>query len=396
MVSKTTIAFLILLACTCYLVAPWIFEKKLLFNELLAGTGFLLLAYHRFRIGKDLISVCIIMIIVWGVFHMITSLFLMDRLYYYLRNLVIIYSMMSFFVGYFLLKYLDVFLRKTGVFMKTYIVTLLILPLNSFIFDRFSTATIFPAVLKDVKNFLLPWLLITMNIIHAFTYESSTAILVAGFFCLLFISPGYKFFKQVVLLMFVSFICLFIYLLPYLDLIKDHYSPYTETGIYDVINSHPLLSVDGNSTWRLVLWKQIIVDNFPRNLFGYGFGTPMISYYPVEDFSKVESLPYILGAHNSFVYLFGRLGIVYLLLIVPVYINILKEYFYHKQYYLRNNQSLIFLSFFAITVISLFNPTLESPIYSGGYWLLLGFTARCIHNRIYLTAHRTNESFVYT
>jgi hypothetical protein len=88
-----------------------------------------------------------------------------------------------------------------------------------------------------------------------------------------------------------------------------------------------------------------------------------------------------VGSHNSFVYLFGRLGLVFVFLIIPIYRCIFREYFYYKQYYYDNRQILLFWSFYAITVIALFNPTLESPIYSGAYWLLLGFVARCIYNR---------------
>src|SRR6202035_2377594 len=118
-------------------------------------------------------------------------------------------------------------------------------------------------------------------------------------------SPGYRFFMQVVSICFLVFALVFIYLQPNLSLIANRYSPYDQVGIFDVIHSHPLLSLDGNSTWRLVLWNQIIVDNFPGNLFGLGFGTPVLKYYPVEDYSKLQTLPYVLGSHNSFVYLFG-------------------------------------------------------------------------------------------
>ncbi|MBC7851707.1 MAG: hypothetical protein H7Y31_18330, partial [Chitinophagaceae bacterium] len=159
------------------------------------------------------------------------------------------------------------------------------------------------------------------------------------------------------------------------------YSVYNQRGIYDVINSHPLLGIDGNSTWRLVLWKQVLVDKFPQNLVGIGFGTPMMKYFPVEDFKKTESLPYVLGAHNSFIYLFGRLGLIYLIITAYMYAHILKEYFYFKTYYYHTRHILLFWAFFAVSIIALFNPALESPIYASGYWLILGFTARAIAER---------------
>jgi len=64
-----------------------------------------------------------------------------------------------------------------------------------------------------------------------------------------------------------------------------------------------------------------------------------------------------------------------------IYIRIFREYFYFKRYYYSNSHIFIFWSFFAVTVIALFNPALESPIYASGYWLILGFTARAINNR---------------
>lgn len=387
MVKKRYIAYLIFTVAICYVISPWIFEKKILFNELLSATGAVIFIYKRFRFGRDAISIGIVLLLIWGSFHIVTSLFRMDNIYYYLRNTVIIYSVMTFFIGYYLLKYLDGFISFINTGLKIYLITFLFLPVHHYFFERFSTSTLFPALVRNVKPFLVPSIIVSLNIVLAINYDSSTAIILAAFYIIVFIAPGYKFFKQVALVSLLAFICVFIYLLPNLDLIKLRYSPYTYNAIYDVINSHPLLAIDGNSTWRLVLWKQIIVDLFPYNLLGFGFGTPLLRYYPVEDFSKLDSLPYILGAHNSYVYLFGRLGLIYILLILGIYAKIFKEYFYHKVYYLANKQNLIFLSFFAISVIALFNPTLESPIYAGMYWLLLGFTARCIHDRHYSTEY---------
>jgi O-antigen ligase len=163
------------------------------------------------------------------------------------------------------------------------------------------------------------------------------------------------------------------------------------------MHSNFILDLDPNNTWRLVLWKQILVDHFPGNIFGIGFGTPAVAYYPVADFSKLDTLPYVLGAHNSYIYLFGRLGIVYLLLIVPVHVIIFKEYFYHKSYYRNNNGILLFYSFFAISMITLFNPTLESPIFAAGYWLVLGFLARCIYFRQLLSKLKPEgENLIYS
>lgn len=328
-----------------------------------------------------MISVCILMLLSWSAVHLLTSLFRMDSFYYYLRNSVIVYSIFSFYIGFYCLTYLDGYIQKINILLRLYIAIFLFIPLSKLFFERFGMAMLFPALLRGIKTRYMPLILILLNCIYAISYDSSTALAIAAFYLLIIISPGYKFFSRFMLVSFILFSAGFIYLLPNLSLISQGYSHYNYTGIRNVMNSHPLLSLDGNSTWRLVLWKEVIVDNFPSNIFGVGFGTPLFKYYPVEDYNKLASLPYVIGAHNSFVYLFGRLGLVYLLLLVPMYIGIFREYFSHKVYYYSNNQLLIFFSFFAITIIAVFNPTLESPIYASAYWMLLGFVARAIYNR---------------
>lgn len=381
MIRKSTIVHLIFLAAICYIITPWFFERKLLFNELLAATGFLMLVYKRFRTGNDLISICMILLLTLCAVHAVSSLFRQDSFYYYFRNSVIMYSMFAFFTGFYLLKYLPGFFLRIRTFLRYYIGVFLFIPLPLTFYERFGVSTLFPFLFKNSRYRLLPFLLIVLNFIYGFTYESATAITIGMFFFLVFISPGYKFFRQTMLLIFIMAAVIFIYLQPNLGLIRNQFNPNNNRGIKEVIQSNSLLAIDPNITWRLVIWKQVITDNFPYNIGGIGWGTPMLKYYPIKDYSKLASLPYVMGAHNSFIYLFGRLGVFFILLIVPVYITVFKEYFYNKQYYYSNNGILLFWSFFAITVMALFNPILESPMFASGYWMLLGFIARCIYNR---------------
>ncbi len=381
MVKKKHIIYLLFIVTLCYTISPWFFEKQLLFNELLAFSGLFLFAYKRFKIGNDNITRWILLLLIWCSFHTIVSLFRMDSFYYYLRNLVIVYSIFSFFIGYYLYIYLKGFISKIFALLKIYIVTFLFLPVSTFLFERFGMATLFPALFKKSSNRLIIPLLISVNIIYSITYNSATAILLSAFYFLILFAPGYRFFKQIMIVGFIVFAIFFISIQSNLNIIANHYTPYSDKAIHEVMDSHPLLSADGNTTWRLVLWKQIIVDHFPDNIAGLGFGTPVMKYYPVEDYSKLDSLPYVLGAHNSFIYLFGRLGIFYLFFLLAIYTKIFKEYFYHKRYYYSNKSILIFLSFFAITIIALFNPTLESPIFASAYWLILGFLSKVIYTR---------------
>jgi len=381
MIRKATIANLIFFIAVCYIVTPWFFEKKLLFNELLAVTGFLILAYKRFRIANDKISIFIVLLLSWCGIHAVVSIFRQDSFYYYFRNSVIAYSIFSFFIGFYCLKYLSHFISKIRNILRYYAGIFLFIPLPLVFYERYGVSALFPALFKNARYRLLPIILILMNMVYSVTYSSSTAFMIAAFLFLVFVSMGYRFFKQSIIAVLITGAIVFIYLQPGLALIGNRFSPYNQNGLRDVIHTNKVLSIDPNSTWRLILWNQIIVDNFPNNIFGYGFGTPMLKYYPIEDYKKLATLPYVMGAHNSFIYLFGRLGIIYLLLILPVYVTLFIEYFYYKQYYYSNNQILIFWSFFVVTVMALFNPTLESPLFASGYWMLLGFVARCIYNR---------------
>lgn len=378
MIKKALVAQLIFCLVLCYIIAPWFFERNFLFNELFAAIALLILAYKRFRISKDFITLNLLLLIGWGIVHAVVSLFRADNAYYYLRNLVIVYSMLSYFIGYFLFPYLSKFLRKFRQPLQYYIGVFLFVPLPRLFFERFGVATVFPALIQRLKkNAFLP-LLVIMNIIYAVSYRSSTTFLLALFYILLLAAPGYRFFKQVMVLILTAFTIFFIVVQPNLSLISLHYNLYDTKAIHEVMDSSPLLSIDGNSTWRLVLWKEVLVDLFPENLFGMGFGTPLIKYFPVQDYSKVETLPYVLGAHNSFVYLFGRLGLPYLVLTILMYRSVFREYFLFKRYHYSQRSILVFWSFFAITIIALLNPVLESPIFAGGYWLVLGLLAKCM------------------
>jgi hypothetical protein len=378
MIKKRTIAWLIFFAAICYIITPWFFEKQIFINELLAASGLFLLAYKRFKTGNDPISILVIVLLAWCAVHLVTSLLRQDSMYYYFRNSVITYSMFAFFTGFYLFKYVSGFITWIRNILRYYIGLFLFIPLPLTFYERYGVSTLFPTLFKNARYRLLPFFLILLNLVYAYTYSSATAGMIAAFLFLLFISTGYKFFRQSITLLLLTITLLFIYLLPDLSLIKNRFSPYSTDGITEVMHSNPLLNIDGNTTWRFVIWKQIIVDRFPSNLFGLGFGTPVLKYYPIEDYSKLSALPYVMGGHNSFIYLFGRLGLVYLFLIIPLYIILFKEYFYHKQYYYSNNQIVVFWSFFILSVMAFFNPVLESPLFASGYWMLLGFTAQCI------------------
>ncbi|MBV4356372.1 hypothetical protein [Pinibacter aurantiacus] len=301
----------------------------------------------------------------------------MDNIYYFLRNLVIVYSIATFFVGFYLQKYFLYFFNKTKHILGLYILMFLLVPNESF-FERFGMATLFPPLFKRVQNKHIYWLLVPINFVYAVTYHSSTAAVVGMFYVLLLASPSYKFFKIVVITGLVFAASLMIYLHPYVAMMYN--VPKNEV-IELVMKQHPLLAKDPNNTWRILLWDQILFNHFPGNIFGAGFGTPMLTYFPVEDPTKMPSLPYVVGGHNSFIYLFGRLGIVAIVFLGLIYRKVFKEFFNNRDQYLQSDSYIFFLSFFAISIVAAFNPVLETPIFASSYWLFLGLVARSVYNR---------------
>jgi hypothetical protein len=379
MVKKFTIAYFLFLMIVCYVISPTFFERYFFFNELLSIAGILLLIRNKYKIRSDYISVCIYILLLLNIIHCFFSIFRMDRIYYYFRNLVIFYSVFTYFIGYYLYKYFNRFLNSIRNLLSLYISIFLVIPVFS-LFERFGMATIFPFLFKKISNKLLLPIIIIINIIYSVTYSSLTALVISFFYCILLIIPSYQFFKQLSIIGIVVFLSFFFYIIPNLNLISEN-THSNNSNIQLVMNSNPILKIDGNSTWRLVLWKQIIIDHFPANIFGIGFGTPMFKYFPIEDYKKVTSLPYILGGHNSFIYLFGRLGLLYIILTFAIYRFVFREYFYFKKYHYLNKTIIYFWSFFAISIIAAFNPSLESPIYSGLYWFILGLLASVIIER---------------
>lgn len=380
MIRKLYVVNILLFLALIYIMVPRVLEKTLFLNELLALAGALLLIRKRFMVQRFPIIIWFSLLLLLCLLHAVVSLFRMDGLYYYLRNMVIFYSMFSFFIGFWFYKYLKQFIAKIKIFLTAYIAVFLFYRNESF-FDRFGVTALFPALLTGLNNRFAPYLLVLLNIIYAITYTSSTAFMIAMFLLLVLVSRKYRFFRAIVITGLSALAVFFIYIHPYVAVIYTYSDQSSMTLIGTVKATHPLLAQDPNNTWRLIMWDQLIVDHFPANLAGIGFGTPALRFFPVEDYTKLSTLPYVVGGHNSFIYLFCRLGVLFLVIIAMIYHLVFKEYFENRSRYRQSGDDLIFLSFFSVTVVAFFNPVLETPIFAGTYWLLLGFVTQAIYNK---------------
>ena len=162
-----------------------------------------------------------------------------------------------------------------------------------------------------------------------------------------------------------------IYFTPNIE--KYNEAPYSVIGnVKAVAESHKILNLDGNSTWRVVFWHRVIVERFPENLLGIGFGTPLLPFIKNLDTIELEHDDeydmHVSGVHNTYLTLGLRLGILFFLILGFIFHQVLKYYYKQKRLLIEHQQLFYFYSFFTVAAVGLFNLVLESPTVASLFW----------------------------
>jgi hypothetical protein len=234
-------------------------------------------------------------------------------------------------------------------------------------------------------TFISGLLLVLFNYIYSLKFNQSTALVVAVAIAFFLLVRSYKIFKYLVITGSVAFISLLIYLSPVLEHYKD--PPEIVYGNnFAVMKAMPILAVDPSIAFRLIIYYRLVIEEFPSNIIGKGFGTPLFPYQPgvstVRADGDDEYVSHVTGAHNTYITLFSRLGIGFALIFILMYRSIFREFFIYFKYYNRQRLIFIFMAFLSLSIIGLFNLVLESPIFASMYWILLGFISKAITLRI--------------
>lgn len=395
------IVFLILLL---YGLNYTIFERRFFFNELLSLIGFIIfLSYSlkkNFTLRLPHLDLFRWLMFFWALcgFYILISVLFKTNWYFYFRHFVIFYSTFTFFIGFFWKDYFLQFMQKIR--KQFTLITLLLIPTyppsyEGRFLDRFSGSAFFPFFFKKIRFFAYVLLLI-LNVAYAYFFQSFTGTLMAILIFFILIIPNYSYFRLLFIMAFISFVILFVSVSPSLLLYKEGSKGQNLFGNQEIVyQSSKILSLDPNSSWRMVYWYRIIVENFPQNLLGIGFGTPYLPY--LEDKDTFDSSyddkhdAHLTGLHNSYFTFFARLGILVLFFFFGIYTIILKEFYRFKKYYTDNHHIVFFIGFFAISIIALFNPVLETPTYAGLYWFFLGLVAKSIFERRNNYANSSNS-----
>jgi O-antigen ligase len=149
---------------------------------------------------------------------------------------------------------------------------------------------------------------------------------------------------------------------------RDTFIQFSNYG-YDTFGS----DVDDNSYWRLMYWYYLIEQTINQHvLLGIGFGTKIFNFNdPVIQGwlynSENAYMEYVLGPHNSLIFLFTRTGLLGLISFLLVLSSFAKYFLKH----ININRKCMYV-YIAINIVMLFNVTLESPFFSICYWAALG------------------------
>jgi hypothetical protein len=379
---------LVLILFTLFGANYFLFERVLFFNELLSAIGFYFFLKSSFTpSGKLILPInviyrCVFYYILLGFFYALVSLMLKTNWYYYFRNISIIYSAFSFFIGYHLYTQQYPFFRK----MQRKVIAFALLAFGwrwAFLIDRNSYSFLLMQVQKNwrLKSFLA---LMVLLLIYLVAFTSATVVMIMMALVAVLFIRRYAYFKLLVFAVAILVVGFFVFTSPYLELYKINSTLFGDVDF--VYSQHALLKLDNNTSWRLILWYRTLVEAFPHNVLGIGIGTPLLPYVPgaVTQDSGVpdEYWAHVSGLHNTFATVFVRFGILSLVLFGIIYRQVFREYFRFKKYYFRHqNDANLFLGFITLTCVGIFNLLIESPTLASLYWVSLGFVAKAIYGR---------------
>lgn len=138
--------------------------------------------------------------------------------------------------------------------------------------------------------------------------------------------------------------------------------------------------VDQRFGWWLDIWRRV-TDNARSLLFGLGYGFPLI------DFKIVGNIP-VREPHNSFISIFGRLGLSGVILFVTGHAFLLRAWFRaydlccRFDYRQGRDRLLIFMVYFVLMwVHSLAEDSFEKPFFTIPYYFFWGIV---LHYRMHL------------
>ena len=343
-------------------------EHGFYINEIFALCGFIVYIYRkyykqlRFDI-KNPISVLNWFLIILFL-RIVLSLILnpVFDLYIFLRTISVFYSVFIFFLGIHIAN-------NIKINCYTYYPYLIAAAVAGWFHGLYISVILYQG--KVNRLFIISLLLAGVAILIRVEGNSSTTMCILAFWIVWFLLEKkqnllFILRKRMVMILFISVLSsiLFIYF-SY----KDTFIQFSNHG-YDVFGN----DIDRNSYWRLMYWyfliEQTVIKYF---LLGIGFGVKMFSHNEsviqgwLVNNTDNDYMEYVLGPHNSLIFLFTRTGLLGLI----TFLLVLSSFAKYFLKYININRKYMYV-YIAINMVMLFNVTLESPFFSIYYWTALG------------------------
>lgn len=355
-------------------------ERSIYINEIFSALGAcILIAALSSRKFKDTEhSSLILMLVSYGAISFSIGYYENTEatLYQKSRTLPIIYSSLCFFVGYYVI-YGE--LKRPYFSRLMSIMALPLLTLGALIGGKLSppsTATLLlSTTTKSRRNFYIATILFILAIefIQQLLFsnsDGSSTITAMAAFCITMYKFKQKVFKVIRSINTTGVFISILFFALSLKLLANMHNDFFVQGF-----SYFGDNLDVNSIWRVMFWAKTIDNLSAINwIFGIGLATPLFNEMDPANLFIIASAPnaldrpYTLGLHNSLLTYLVRLGAIGLLFLLCIIINILKSLARHND----TKTEMLFVSLCLILIPALFNVVLESPLYAGQFWIILG------------------------
>lgn len=356
-------------------------ERELFVNEMFAFLG-LLLAGAYFLAGRGLVSKVDFSWLLLFVYGFGSFLFFglignsEAGLYNQLRTLPIWYSMGGFFFGFYIIYGSSLYMKNGGPLWG----------LSMFLGGKLSPPAMFALVSSLGPGFgfrkkiiLIAAFVTCMALVKYALGDHDGTTTIAVF--LLFLTGLFFFGDAFFRLMrgraiYYSIVFFFSCFLLFLNWVYSSFTDFYYIG-FEYFGG----ALDVNAVWRLMFWAKSVGElQGIENLFGIGLGTPLFdvqdstSAFINESDAAIEDRSYVLGLHNSFLTFLVRLGPIGLFLLF----YIIKSIFQSLSSIDNDSSRLLLVANVLMCLAACFNVVLESSLYAGFFWALLGFSYRYV------------------
>lgn len=357
-------------------------QRELYINEIFSLFGWVILIaiLAKSKIKKDRPDYQIFQFILYGIILALIGFYFNKdgTTYEKLRTLPILYSIACFYLGYYVLyEGLQRFCKSK--FYSLFVTSFVII--GALLGPKISYPAMFVLIsggYRSRKTLYLSAFFITLSMLFIklnFLNDSHNDLTVV---VALLVLVSFFFFRPVYYGVFLNrktpvfgFMVLFFFLM----LLKIIHSQWS--GFYYYGNEYFSVLSDPNAIWRLMFWAKTVGElSAYQWVFGIGLGTPIFdpndpaSMFIVMSEPHALHRPYTLGLHNSFITFFVRFGLIGTFLLCCLLFNVLRKL---SKFDDLQSETLI-LSLIIMIIAALFNVVLESALYSGLFWSVVGIS----------------------